>query len=63
MKILQYFPEDDVLYIRVKAGKYGESNSVTENIIIDQDKAGQTLEIEILNASKELAKAKLPIKK
>ncbi|MEK6842887.1 MAG: DUF2283 domain-containing protein [Candidatus Micrarchaeota archaeon] len=62
MKGMQYFADEDVLYIKIKPGKYSESNPVSENVIVDLDKAGNTLGIEILHASKELAKAKLPIK-
>ncbi|MEK6953927.1 MAG: DUF2283 domain-containing protein [Candidatus Micrarchaeota archaeon] len=62
MKGMRYFPGDDVLYIKVKNGKYSESNPISENLILDIDKDGNTLGIEILHASKELAKAKLPVK-
>ncbi|MBI5225133.1 DUF2283 domain-containing protein [Candidatus Micrarchaeota archaeon] len=62
MKGMQYFEDDDVPYIRIKSGKYRESNPVSENVIVDLDKSGNALGIEILHASKELAKAKLPIK-
>ena len=41
----------DILYIRLREGDYAESDEVTQGIIVDFDKQGKPMAIEILNAS------------
>ena len=41
----------DILYIRLREGGYAESDEVTQGIIVDFDKQGKPMAIEILNAS------------
>lgn len=41
----------DILYIRLREGDYAESDEVSEGIIVDFDKQGKPIAIEILDAS------------
>jgi uncharacterized protein YuzE len=41
----------NILYIRLRDGAYDESDEVTPGIIVDFDKQGKPLAIEILDAS------------
>ncbi len=41
----------NILYIQLREGDYAESDEVAEGIIVDFDKQGKPLAIEILNAS------------
>lgn len=41
----------DILYIRLREGDYAESDEITEGIIVDFDKGGKPIAIEILDAS------------
>lgn len=41
----------DILYIRLREGDYAESDEVAQGIIIDFDKQGKPMAIEILDAS------------
>jgi len=50
MKI-QYFPEDDVIYIELSDKGSAESEEVLSGIVIDFDENGVPVGIEISNAS------------
>ena len=41
----------DILYIRLREGDYAESDEVAQGIIVDFDKQGKPMAIEILDAS------------
>jgi uncharacterized protein YuzE len=41
----------DILYIRLREGDYSESDEVAQGIIVDFDKQGKPMAIEILDAS------------
>jgi uncharacterized protein YuzE len=41
----------NILYIRLRDGDYDESDEVAEGIIVDFDKQGKPIAIEILDAS------------
>ena len=41
----------NILYIRLREGDYDESDEVAEGIIVDFDKQGKPIAIEILDAS------------
>lgn len=58
MKI-HYDPEVDALYIELTKGKYEASREISESIIVDEDKNGKVLGIEILDASKNLSKREI----
>jgi uncharacterized protein YuzE len=58
MKI-RYDKEVDAAYIylkKIRKGEVAKAISLNENIIVDLDKKGRFLGVEILNASKSLAK-------
>lgn len=50
MKI-NYDPKVDVMYIELAKGKYEVSREVSHSVIVDEDKNGKVLGIEILDAS------------
>lgn len=53
MKIT-YDKQTDAMYILFKKGKLFDSVEVGTNLVVDQDKKGELLGLEILNASKNL---------
>jgi len=53
MKI-RYDPSVDALYIRLRDGPIEESDEVASGVIIDYDKDGKAIAIEILDASQVL---------
>lgn len=55
MKI-EYDRDLDIIYIRLKDGKYAFSEEVNENTIIDLDPEGRILAIEILDVSEVFGK-------
>ncbi len=44
----------DILYIELRDGKYEYSEEIAEGVILDLDKNGEIMAIEILNTSKRL---------
>lgn len=50
MKI-RYDENVDAIYIRFKEAGYSESNEIKEGFIVDYDKSGNIVAIEILDAS------------
>jgi uncharacterized protein YuzE len=56
---VRYDEEVDVLYIRLKETPYYESDEIKEGIIIDYDKDGNVIGIEIMNATEYLAPEEL----
>jgi uncharacterized protein YuzE len=50
-----YHKSEDALYIRFDESVYAKSDEVEEGIILDYDKKGKIVGIEILDASKKLA--------
>ncbi len=53
---VEYDKDLDILYIRLKDGKYAFSEDVNKNTIIDLDVDGRILAIEILDVSDFLGK-------
>ena len=65
MKI-NYYPETDSLYIDLSSKTSSDSIEISEGVVVDYDKKGQVVGIDIDNASikldlKELILSKLPI--
>ncbi|WP_022853474.1 DUF2283 domain-containing protein [Thermodesulfatator atlanticus] len=60
MKI-QYFPEDDILYIDLAEKNSVESEEVASGIVVDFDENGFPVGIEISNASKIISLEQLEI--
>jgi uncharacterized protein YuzE len=53
---VEYDSKADALYIWLRKAKYEISEELAENVILDLDKRGRIIGIEILNASKNLGK-------
>jgi len=51
---MTYDPEADILYLRLREAQVDESDEVAPNVIVDFDKAGRAVAIEIGAASKQL---------
>ncbi len=51
---VEYDKDADAMYIKLRKGKYDISEELAENVIIDLDKTGHILGIEVLGASKNL---------
>lgn len=49
-----YDPEADVLAIKWGEAKYAESNEVAPGVILDYDRDGNVIGIEVLDASKQI---------
>lgn len=58
MKI-SYDEVDDAMYIRFSDAKYYQSDEVREGVILDFDKSGKMIALEVLDVSKRLPKASL----
>ncbi len=55
MKII-FDKEADALYIELSSGEFASNKKIDDNTIIDLDKKGNILGIELLNVSKRLSK-------
>ena len=51
-----YDKKADALYIRFNAKPVFESDQVADNLIVDYDKSGRIIALEVLDASKKMAK-------
>jgi uncharacterized protein YuzE len=51
---VEYDKKADALYIWVRKGKYDISEELAENVILDLDKTGYIIGIEVLDASKNM---------
>ena len=52
----EYDDKADAMYIWLRRAKYDVSEELAENVIIDLDKNGRIVGIEVLDASKNLGK-------
>jgi len=50
MKI-SYDPKVDAMYIKLAKGKYDSTRKISDVILVDEDRGGKVLGIEILDAS------------
>jgi len=53
---VEYDPKADAMYIWLRKARYEISEELAENVIIDLDKSGRIIGIEILDATKNLGK-------
>ena len=53
---VEYDQKADAMYIWLRKAKYDISEELAENVIIDLDKNGRIIGIEVLDASKNLGK-------
>ena len=58
---LNYYQDTDSLYIDLSAGKSAESREISEGVVLDYDKKGKLVGIDIDNASKKLDLSELRI--
>ena len=56
---ISYDEEADALYIRLKETEYYESDEIKEGLILDYDKGGNLIGIEILDTSEYLSPQEL----
>ena len=54
MKI-RYNRNDNAVYIELAKGKYDKSKKISDAIVVDEDKDGKVLGIEILDASENIS--------
>jgi len=54
MKI-HYDSKVDAVYIELAKGKYDVSREISHSVVVDEDKNGKVLGIEILDATKNIA--------
>ncbi len=54
MKI-HYDPKVDAVYIELAKGKYEVSREISDSVVVDEDKNGKVLGIEILDAKKNIS--------
>jgi len=53
---VEFDSKADAMYIRLRKAKYEISEELAENVIMDLDKRGRIIGIEILDATKNLGK-------
>lgn len=53
MKV-QYDSKIDAIYIELAKGKYDNTRKVSDAVLVDEDKKGKVLGIEILDATKNI---------
>jgi uncharacterized protein YuzE len=53
---VEYDQKADAMYIWLRKGKYDISEELAENVVIDLDKNGRIIGIEVLDASKRMGK-------
>ena len=53
---VEYDEKADAMYIWLRKGKYDISEQLAENVVIDLDKNGCIIGIEVLDASKRMGK-------
>lgn len=53
MKV-KYDKKIDALYISLAKGKYDKSRKISGSVLVDEDKKGRILGVEILDASKNV---------
>jgi uncharacterized protein YuzE len=58
---LNYYPDTDSLYIDLSGSKSAESREISEGVVLDYDKKGKLVGIDIDNASKKLDLSELKI--
>ena len=54
MKIVHYDPKADAVYIELAKGKYEVSREISDSVVVDEDKNGKILGVEVLDVSKVL---------
>lgn len=58
---IRYDTKVDALYIRLREGDIEESDEVSEGVVMDYDKSGLLMGIEILDASRVLGSKEMKV--
>jgi uncharacterized protein YuzE len=53
---IKYDKKVDAMYIKLASGKYSKTRKISDAVMVDEDKKGKVLGIEILDASKNIPK-------
>ncbi|MCX6712492.1 MAG: DUF2283 domain-containing protein [Candidatus Vogelbacteria bacterium] len=56
---INYDKTADAVYINLKKGKVAKTAKLAERLLVDLDKSGKILGLEILDASSQIAKNKM----
>ena len=56
---INYDKTADAVYINLKKGKVAKTTKLAERLLVDLDKSGKILGLEILDASSQIAKNKM----
>ncbi|MBI2471153.1 MAG: DUF2283 domain-containing protein [Planctomycetes bacterium] len=59
--VFQYYPDTDMLYIKLAEGESTESEEVAEGVVLDFDARNRVIGIEIENASKFIDLSRLEV--
>ena len=51
---LKYDPKVDAIYIELGKGRYSQTKKISDTVMVDQDKKGKILGVEILDARKNI---------
>jgi len=60
--VFEYYPDDDMLYIRFNIGKSTESEEISPGIVLDYNSENQLLGVEIEDASKIMDLSQLELR-
>ncbi len=60
--IFEYFPKNDMLYIKLAEGVSTESQEITEGVVLDLDENNRVIGIEIEDAGKLLDLSRLELR-
>lgn len=52
---VRYDKKVDAMYIKLATGKYSKTRKISDAVMVDEDKKGKVLGIEILDASKNIS--------
>jgi len=63
LALLEYDSTSNALYIRIKKGKVAESEPISDNLILDLNKKGEIIGVEVLGPTPiDITKFSRPIK-
>lgn len=60
--VVEYFPDTDMLYIKLAEGTSTESEEIAPGVVLDFDERNRTIGIEIEDASKFIDLSRLELK-
>jgi uncharacterized protein YuzE len=60
--VFEYFPDSDMLYIKLADGKSTESEEIAPGVVLDFDEQNRAIGVEIEDASKFIDLSRLELK-